>query len=393
MELLAIAIFAIAMIFANWSDAFSSMFLAFEKMEYPAGSASVMAMLKVSLGALLLLLGYGYVGLAVSSLIVNIVALIWLYILLRTTLFKPEWTIDWSLQRWMLRISGPLMINHLLATIFWRIDVWILRPMAGAFSVGLYSVGLKYLDGLNIIPSVFTMAIFPLMSRYAQRERESLRRAYHIAMRLLLLVSLPIAAGVTFLATPLVRLVGGTQYLNVPLELTFMGRSVIIDGGSDLALRILIWSIPIGFVNSVTQYVLIAVNQQHFLTRAFLMGVSFNIVGNLIAIPRFGYVGAAVVTIFSEFSLLFPFYYSVRKHVGVAPWARILGPTLGATAVMLGVTLLLVRMGVNVWMAVGLGTLAYVLALAPLGALRGEDMAIVLDKIPLGPLKDNKDAG
>ena len=64
------------------------------------------------------LMGYGYVGLAVSSLIVNIVALIWLYILLRTTLFKPEWTIDWSLQRWMLRISGPLMINHLLATIF-----------------------------------------------------------------------------------------------------------------------------------------------------------------------------------------------------------------------------------------------------------------------------------
>ena len=57
------------------------------------------------------------------------------------------------------------MINHLLATIFWRIDIWILRPLAGAVSVGLYSVGLKYLDGLNIIPSMFTMALFPLMSR------------------------------------------------------------------------------------------------------------------------------------------------------------------------------------------------------------------------------------
>ena len=206
------------------------------------------------------------------------------------------------------------------------------------------------------------------MSRYAQRERESLRHAYHIAMRLLLLVSLPIAAGITSWRP---RWCGwlAAQYLNVPLELTFMGRSVIIDGGSDLALRILIWSIPIGFVNSVTQYVLIAVNQQHFLTRAFLMGVSFNIVGNLIAIPRFGYVGAAVVTIFSEFSLLFPFYYSVGKHVGVAPWARILGPTLGATAVMLGVTLLLVRMGVNVEAVRPGATLAYVLALAPLEAL------------------------
>ncbi len=39
-ELTAIAIFAVAMLFANWSDGFSSMFLAFEKMEYPAGLAS-----------------------------------------------------------------------------------------------------------------------------------------------------------------------------------------------------------------------------------------------------------------------------------------------------------------------------------------------------------------
>ena len=53
------------------------------------------------------------------------------------------------------------MINHLLATIFWRIDVWILRPIAGAAAVGLYSIGLKYLDGLNIIPSVFDHGDLP----------------------------------------------------------------------------------------------------------------------------------------------------------------------------------------------------------------------------------------
>ncbi len=381
-ELIAIAIFAIAMIFANWGDTFSSMFLAFEKFEYPSMLASVVAMLKVSLGALVLLMGFGYVGLAGASLVVNIVSLVWLFFLLRSTLFKPEWRLDRSLQRWMLRTSGPLMINHLLATVFWRIDVWILRPLAGAFSVGLYSVGLKYLDGLNIIPSVFTMAIFPLMSRYASRERESLRRAYHIAMRMLLMVSLPIAVGVTFLATPLVHIVGGAQYLNVPLELSAFGHSVIINGGSDLALQILIWSIPIGFVNSVTQYVLIAVNQQHFLTRAFLLGVAFNVVGNLIAIPHFSYVGAAVVTIMSEFSLLFPFYYSVRKNVGVVPWLAIIGPSVGAAAVMLASILALMQFGVGLWIAVIAGSVIYVAALTPMGAFRGEDMALVLQRTP-----------
>ena len=180
---------------------------------------------------------------------------------------------------------------------------------------------------------------------------------------------------------------GGAQYLNIPLELSAFGRTVVVDGGSDLALQILIWSIPIGFVNSVTQYLLISVNQQHFLTRAFLMGVTFNVVGNLFAIPRFGYAGAAIVTILSEFSLLFPFYYSVRRNVGAVPWARIVIPPVAATVLMMVATVVLQRFGVGLWLSVGAGTLLYLLALVPLGAFRGEDMALVLDKLPLGPLK------
>src|SRR5690606_28976999 len=142
------------------ADAFSSLFYAFEKMEYPAGLSNAVALLKVTLGALVLLLGWSFVGLAGGSRLMNIVQVTWLAWLVRTTLFRPQWRPDWPLQRWMVATSGPLMLNHLLATIFWRIDLWILRPLAGAANVGIYSVGLKYLDGLNIVPSVFTMAVF-----------------------------------------------------------------------------------------------------------------------------------------------------------------------------------------------------------------------------------------
>ena len=58
-ELQAIAVFALVMLVANWSDAFSNLFNAFEKMEYPAGLGSAMALLQVTLGALALLLGWG----------------------------------------------------------------------------------------------------------------------------------------------------------------------------------------------------------------------------------------------------------------------------------------------------------------------------------------------
>ena len=386
-EVQALVLLALAMLFANYADAYSSLFLAFEKMEYPAALTNAVALLKVALGALVLLLGWGYVGLAAVALATNILQLGWLYVLVRTTLFKPEWRWDWRLQGWMVRVAGPLMLNHLLATIFWRIDIWILRPLAGAVAVGLYSIGLKYLDGLNIIPSMFTMAIFPLMSRFARSDSKYLLRSYVVSLRLLTMVSLPIAVAVTFLARPLVFIVGGVQYLNVPGVFHIFGQTIPYMGGADLAFQVIIWSIPIGFINSVTQYVLIAVNQQRTLTRAFLMGVVFNVVGNLILIPRLGYVGAALTTIFSEFSLLFPFYYIVRRHVGTVPWLQVVMPPALAAVLMALTTYGLVVWGLNVWFAVALGLGVYGVGLVLTGAFRGEDMAAVVRALPVGPLR------
>jgi O-antigen/teichoic acid export membrane protein len=279
-----------------------------------------------------------------------------------------------------------LMLNHLLATIFWRIDIWILRPLAGAASVGLYSVGLKYLDGLNIIPSVFTMAVFPLMSRYAQREGDALLRAYILCLRLLVIASLPIAMAITALAGPLVWLVGGGQFLNIQESYTLFGRTFVINGGSDLALQVVIWSIPFGFVNSVTQYVLIAVHQQRHLTRAFIMGVTFNITGNLLLIPTLGYVGAALVTILSEISLLVPFYLIVRRTVGPVPWLNIFAAPILSVATMGAAIYLLTGWGIALPLAVMAGAMVYLLALLLTGALRGEEMGWLLAKLPL-PLR------
>lgn len=160
---------------------------------------------------------------------------------------------------------------------------------------------------------------------------------------------------VTFLAEPLVSIVGGAKYLHVPETIKLFGYQWHYWGGSNLTLRLVIWSIPIGFVNSVTQYVLIAVNQQHYLTRAFIIGVIFNIVGNFLLIPGTGYVGASVVTILSELSLLFPFYYSVKRNVGVVPWFLIIVPPLISTLVMASVIYALTVVGVNVWLAVSRG--------------------------------------
>jgi O-antigen/teichoic acid export membrane protein len=191
----------------------------------------------------------------------------------------------------------------------------------------------------------------------------------------------------TLVARDLVYLIGGAEYLDVAETFHFFGRAVTVPwGGSALALRVIIWSIPIGFVNSITQYVLIAVNQQRYLTKAFIIGVLFNVVGNLIFIPSFGYIGAAVVTIFSEFSLLFPFYASVKRHVGLVPWLSIFwGPLVAVT--LMGVTAYgLITVGMNPWGAAGVGLIGYLVGLLVTGVFNHRDMAVVRQAVGLGRL-------
>jgi O-antigen/teichoic acid export membrane protein len=82
---------SLALLFANISDAISSVFIAYEKMEYPASTSTAIALIKIALGALVILppFDWGFVGLAGVSLVMNVVQMIWLYILLRRKVLPP----------------------------------------------------------------------------------------------------------------------------------------------------------------------------------------------------------------------------------------------------------------------------------------------------------------
>jgi len=142
----------------------------------------------------------------------------------------------------------------------------------------------------------------------------------------------------------------------------------------------LIWYMPVGFINSVTHYVLIAINQQRFLTKAFVFGAAFNILTNLLLIPRYGYVAAAAVTALSEVALFVPFYYCVRKNLTHLPWPDILSrPVIAAGLMAAGLWLL---RGTTVLLAIPVAAAIYLGALVALGTFRQPDVALVLDLLP-----------
>ncbi|MCB9076779.1 MAG: oligosaccharide flippase family protein [Anaerolineaceae bacterium] len=366
--LVTIAIFAVGTFFSNLSDGLTALFYAHEKAEYPAGVSAITTFVRVTVGALVLLLGWGIIGLAGASLVANLSSFAVLAYIMVTRIYRPHFEADPVLQREMMGESFPLMINHLLSTIFFRIDVFILKPVWGSAQVGYYSAAYKYIDGINVVPQYFTLAIFPLMSRFAADSRESLVRAYILSLRLLLLLAIPIAVGTPFVAKELILFLAGES---------FVPDSVIV-------LQLLIWFLPFSFINQVTQYVLIAINQQRQLTRAFIIGVLFNTVTNLIFIPLYGYRAAAITTILSEWSLLIPFYMMVRQNLCVVPWFDIVWRPAAAGLVM-GLALWLVG-DISFLATLALGSVMYLAALAALGGLAQQDMAALWRAVPLDKL-------
>lgn len=367
--ILTIVIFGIGMSFSNLSDGLTAIFYAHEKAEYPAGVSAITTFVRVTVGALVLLLGWGIIGLAGASLVANLITFTVLAYIMVTRIYRPHFETDPELQREMMSESFPLMLNHLLSTIFFRIDVFILKPVWGNTQVGYYSAAYKYIDGINVIPQYFTLAIFPLMSRFAADSRESLIRAYILSLRLLLLLAIPIAVGTPFVAEELILFLAGER---------FVPDSVIV-------LQLLIWFLPFSFINQVTQYVLIAINQQRQLTRAFIIGVLFNTITNLIFIPMYGYQAAAITTILSEWSLLIPFYLMIRKNLCVVPWLDISWRPIAAAA-MMGLSLWFVG-DINFLATLILGSAIYGIGLAAVGGFMQQDMAILWRAIPLKSLK------
>ena len=372
----AIVLLAIGLLPGSLANGFTAVFNAFEMMEYPAAVTTVTTVLKVVLGTLVLLRGLGFVGLAGLSIVINVVtAAILLYLLIRTRLLPGgvpaphAFELDTSLQRRMVGLSWPLMLNNLFSFSFFKVDVFLLEAMQGSTVVGLYSVAYKFMDALQILPASFTIAIFPIMSRYAASAKDSLMRAYLLSVRLLVIIALPVAIATTALAEPLVYLLGGSQYLP----------------DSRIALQLMIWSIPIGFINSVTHYVLIALNQQRFLTKAFAIGLTFNVVANVVFIPLYSYRASALIHLFSELALLLPFYYCLRKHLAPVPWGKLLWRPALAAALMGGLLGLL--RDASLFLTVSLGGLIYLLALILLGTFSEEEITLFKSLLSFGPWK------
>jgi O-antigen/teichoic acid export membrane protein len=194
------------------------------------------------------------------------------------------------------------------------------RERASTLEVERYQAAYSFLNFVLLITPAVTLALFPRMARHAASDRPRLASEYAFALKVLLVISVPIVALTVWFAPLLVSVLtaGKAEYLPE----------------SAVALQILIFFLPLSFVNGVTQYVLIALDLQRLITRAFAATVVFNLGANLALVPLMGINGAALATILSEIVLLGPFLLWTGREIGRVPLVSLaLKPLLAAIPV------------------------------------------------------------
>jgi O-antigen/teichoic acid export membrane protein len=336
-----------------------AIFIAFEKVHYIVYVAVVENVGRTLIGLWLLWAGYGVVALVASFALFRYVALILNLAMFRFGVGRLEWSWESARLKGMMKqipVFGGILVA---STLYWKADVLLLSKMVTLGALGYYTAASRLFNIAQVLPKSFNTSIFPVLSRMFLKSPEDYRKANSLAIRYILVVLLPIAAGIHGLAEPIVRMLFGKDFTPAAP-----------------VLKIIIWTlVPYGVVRVLASG-MFASNRQATDLRVNLLGLATNILLNLLLIPRLGILGCAWATLLSIILfLVYQCLYLRREILPVLRQAEILRPALAASMISLW---LLVTPGLNLAVRIGGGIAVYGLFLAWLQVISLRELRMVV---------------
>lgn len=360
--IIAIYIFTLSELILSFGMLFDSIFIASERMEYDTFVTFAFRLCLLSGICLVVFLDLGFVSLFIAigtaSLVRTFLSFFWVC---KKFVF-PRFIWDTKYFWYLLRESYLIGIIVIFGQASFRIDVLILKAFRTIAEVGLFHGPHRLVLLLDIFPKSLVTALFPVLSRLAESSRQSLTFAFGKIFKFLVILSLPIAIGITLTADKIIALIFGNAFLP-----------------ASPCLQILAWTIPVLFLNFLITYTLTSMNIQRFAAISMIICFSVNLILDLILVPQYGIIGASVATLFAYSTLLGVNFYFLSTKLGMVQVFDVLVKPI-ASAVVLAVFLYLVR-GVDIIALILIGIFIYPLILFCLKTLSSEEMDVLKKSI------------
>lgn len=297
----------------------------------------------------------------ISALLVNMVfSFILIYFLSKKYIsFKIK--LDLNYWKTFLKQSYPLGIAAIIGFVYFKIDTIFLSVMKTSAEVGIYNAAYKIIENITFFPTMIIGLIFPIMSRNIFSDKIRFKDISNKTFKVFWILTIPLIVGTMFLSDGIIGLIGGAGFFE-----------------SGAVLRILIFALVAIFFSNFSNAILIAGNKQKKLMLIMLLAAVFNVVSNLIFIPKFSYLAAAVTSVITEAFVVGATFYVMMKDIRYFPKAEKLWGILASGAAMTIYFFLFKEMGFFP-LAIS-GTLVYAFSLWVFKAVKIEEITSVIGR-------------
>lgn len=226
---------------------------------------------------------WGFLPILAVSVIANVgqLALLWFY---SRPISKVHLAFDMKVWKDIFYRSWPVAISIAFNLIYLKADTVILSLMRPQTEVGLYGASYRMVDVLSSVPMMFMGIMLPMLSAaWLKHDEAQFQHFCRRAFDFMSLLALPMLFGGVYLAKPLMAFLAGEDFRE-----------------SGIFLRILFFALAAIFFGVIFSHAVIALKKQRQAIWFYLIDAALSLAGYLIFIPRFGGVGAAWVTVFSE---------------------------------------------------------------------------------------------
>ena len=196
--------------------------------------------------------------------------------------FKPKF--NWLYWKDFLRQAFPIGLSVAVSSIYFRVDTILLSLMKPASDVGIYSAATKVIENITFFPAMIVGLTMPMFAYNIFHNRKKFEFLANKNLKVFVLLVVPLLVGTWFLADDVIAIIAGSEFSQ-----------------SASVLKIVIFSLAFIFFGNLFNNILIVAKLQNQLLWALSFCAVFNIVLNLIFIPKFSYLATSYISVATEF--------------------------------------------------------------------------------------------
>lgn len=265
------------LIFSAINYSFSSVLNGFEKIDSLAKAQLISGLITTILSVLVLLAGYRMIGLTLVYCFGN---LLWMLLVVNSVAKSMPWPnihFDSMFCQDYMKKGLPFFFPGLVSMLGAKTGIILLSFFVDDKAVSTYGAANTLVEKLIIIPDGVCTALFPTLANAFSTSDEDGVSLHKTFFRYLFIIALPIAVGTTILASQIVLLTFGQQYVD-----------------SAIVLQILIWWLFFIFLNSIYVTTLNAIHFEKSVAKITYVSTSIYLLLSLILVYYLQYVGISI---------------------------------------------------------------------------------------------------